>query len=106
MRTINLNREQPKLKIQLSETSEILLTLRRVPNKIAKEFETKLGEISKKFELKEVDAVEYFYLLIDHLCEGFDREKFDEIDVNSMQEISEALIELRRPDNSKEKKTE
>ena len=106
MRTINLNKEQPKLKIELSESENITLTLKRVPNKIAKEFDEGIKKINEAYDKKELESIEYFYKLIDFICDGFDKEKFDEIDINAMQEISQAIIELRRPDTATEKKSE
>lgn len=140
-REINLNQEQPRLKIILPDNSgELLLVLKRVPNSIAKEFDTKtnkivsdfdaLSQLRKKAEIEVKAAIEaggdietanvkfkaaqeaesdavigYTYKLIEHMCDGFDVEKFNKIDSFRMQEIVKAVMELRSPDTAAEKKS-
>lgn len=96
--------KRPVVRIIDCNKNQVDLVRKRVPIKNVKEHDLKLDQITKRYEKKKIDHMEYVFQTIEHMCDEFDRASFDDLDVYDLMDILEAIRKARL-ESAAEKKT-
>jgi len=104
MKTLTFKKEEPKLKIELPDGSEMILTRRFISIENIEEFDAQLLEMVRQVNSGEISNLNYVFRVIDHVCEGFEPEKLNKLNSHALQDIAQAVLELRR-ESALEKKS-
>jgi uncharacterized protein YxjI len=105
MQSIDLvSKKRPQIKIIL-ESGEVTLTRKRVPARLAKEYTEQVEGLGKLRESGEIDDIEYTFRVIENMVDGFEREKFEDIDMYDLKDIAEAIGAMGN-DSIEQKKSE
>ena len=95
---------RPSMKIITESNKEIILTRKRVAVKDAESFDKEQEALNTLLADAEITQIEYSLRVIEHLCDGVEREHFSDMDIHNLIPIINAVKDMRM--ESAQKKTE